>query len=189
MIVEPIVVLGSLTSAAKDIDDVHRRVDNLPFAVTLYGRKTNQVWISDNGMVSLDGDNAGRLYTDALARQYKDANPLPFNADDFSKYAVFPLWADLKICKGFKHGVFYKVTGAVPTRTLTIEWLITQWEEEEDYYHFSATFEEGRPGVVTFKYNAIDGSAGAKCTVGVQGGSRESCLLSGTRVAFLETNI
>jgi hypothetical protein len=173
MLNDPIIVMGDLNSAPTDIDDVYVRVDNLPFAVTLYGHTTKTVQISDNGLISLDNGDSEQYYTKPLSRKYKDAKPLPYSASDFPTYALFPLWVDLKICQGRKHGVFYQVSGDAPARVLTVEWLVTQFNAESDYYHFSTTLEEKRPGVATFKYNAIDGSGGSRCTVGVQGGGRE----------------
>ncbi|RYP80681.1 hypothetical protein DL770_006133 [Monosporascus sp. CRB-9-2] len=178
MLNDPVIVMGGLPTAPEDVDDYYAPVDNLPFPLTFYGRKTNKVWITDNGIIALDDDRA--VYTHSLCYEYKDAKDLPFSKSHFPKYALFPLWADLMICKGSKHGIFYEHAGTAPNRTLTVEWLVTQFGATKDYYHFSATFEEARPGVVTYKYNAVDGDAGTKCTVGAQG---DSC-----HVQFLHDN-
>jgi len=172
MLNDPIIVMGDLNSAPDDIDDVWVRVGPLPFAVTLYGHTTKTVHISDNGLMSLDNGNSEEYYTHRLSQAYRKGIPLPCSASDFPTYTLFPLWMDLNICQGQKHGVFYQVSGDAPARILTVEWLVTDWADRSDYYHFSTTLEEKRPGVATFKYNSIDGSGGSRCTVGVQGGSR-----------------
>ncbi|KAI8633597.1 hypothetical protein F5Y19DRAFT_246235 [Xylariaceae sp. FL1651] len=171
MLKNPFVIMGDLHKAPEEVDDRYKLVDNLPFPLVFYGRITNKVWITDNGIIAFDDNPAA--YTDESCLEYKDAENLPFSKPNFPKYALFPLWADLMICKGGKHGIFYKPDGTTPNRTLSVEWLITQYGATDDYYHFSATFEEARPGVVTYKYNAVDGDAGTKCTVGAQGGDSE----------------
>ncbi|KAK3370931.1 hypothetical protein B0T24DRAFT_667707 [Lasiosphaeria ovina] len=173
MLTRPIIVMGDPASAPDNVDDVYKRV-SLPFDVSLFESTTTRtIWISDNGIISIEGVSPeSKYYTHDLAQKYKDARRLPFNAAaDFSKHALFPLWADLLICKGSKHGVFYQVSGEAPARTLTVEWLVTQYGATQDYYHFSVTLYEARRGVATFKYNAVDGDAGSKCTVGAQGGA------------------
>ncbi|KAK0713437.1 hypothetical protein B0T26DRAFT_753545 [Lasiosphaeria miniovina] len=171
--------MGDPASAPKKVDDVYKRV-SLPFDVSLFESTTTRtIWISDNGIISIEGASPeSKYYTDNLSLKYKDARQLPFNAAaDFPKPPTmigpyFPLWADLLICKDHKHGVFYQVSGEAPARTLTVEWLVTQFGATQDYYHFSVTLYEARRGVATFKYNAVDGDAGSKCTVGAQGGDR-----------------
>ncbi|KAI1174585.1 hypothetical protein F4777DRAFT_599338 [Nemania sp. FL0916] len=171
MVKAPRIVMGDLVKAPKDVDDEYARVDNLPFPLSFYGRKTTSVWITDNGIIALDADDPA-IYSHELCQAYRtgDKKALPFRETRFPKYALFPLWADLKLCEGRKHGIFFEVDGNAPGRTLTVEWLVTQYHAEDDYYHFSATFEEARPGVVTYKYNAVDGDAGTKCAIGAQGG-------------------
>jgi len=172
MLNDPIIVMGDLNSAPTDVDDVWVRVGPLPFAVTLYGHTTKTVGISDNGWMSLDNGDSEDHYTKRIPREYRNDRPLPCSASGFPTYALFPLWMDLKIYKGRKHGVFYQVSGDAPARVLTVEWLVTRFGAKHNYYHFSTTLEEKRPGVATFKYNSIDGRSSPRCTVGVQGDRR-----------------
>jgi hypothetical protein len=150
--------MGALAGAPEDIDDTFVPLD-LPFAVTLYGYASTRVWVSDNGMLCLDGD------TNAVKN--REGQPLP-SRNDIPRYSMFPFWTDLKITQGKPHGVYYEVTGDAPNRSLTIEWYVTRYQHESQYFHFCLIIEEARPNVVTFQYfDIVD--QGAECTVGVQG--------------------
>lgn len=92
---------------------------------------------------------------------------LPFRAG-LAPYTLFPLWKDLKITKGKPHGIYYDVEGSAPNRTLSIEYYVTRYKLESQYFHFLVIFHEARPNFVTFRYHDVK-DEGAEGTVGVQG--------------------
>lgn len=101
------------------------------------------------------------------ARNNRNGKKLP-SRNGIPPYSIFPFWTDLKICKGKPHGIYYEVVGEAPNRSLTVEWYVTRYNQESQYFHFNLLVEEAHPNVVTFKYyDAVD--KGAKCTIGVQG--------------------
>lgn len=99
---------------------------------------------------------------------------LPFRAG-LTPYTLFPLWKDLKITKGKPHGIYYDVEGTAPNRTLSIEYYVTRYKLESQYFHFLVIFHEARPNFVTFRYHDVK-DEGAEGTVGVQGPEGESYL-------------
>jgi hypothetical protein len=156
----PIAIVGSLQGASDRVDDAFYKL-SLDFPLTLYGHSSSILWVTDNGMMCLD-DN-----TDARAK--RTGQPLPYR-DGIPNYSIFPFWTDLLIVRGKPHGVYYEVTGQAPNRALVVEWYVTRYSQEDQYFHFNVRMEEANPGVVEAKYyEAVD--KGAKCTVGVQGPS------------------
>ncbi|KAI1125335.1 hypothetical protein F5Y10DRAFT_284396 [Nemania abortiva] len=154
----PIAIMGALSGAPEKIDDVFKELD-LSFAVTLYGHSSAKIWVSDNGMLCLDkGTDA---YTNRTGKSLPSRENIP-------PYSMFPFWTDLMISQGKPHGIYYEVVGEAPNRSLTVEWYVTRYGQEDQYFHFNLLLEEARPGVVTYKYyDAVD--KGAQCTIGVQG--------------------
>ncbi|KAJ8124127.1 hypothetical protein ONZ43_g82 [Nemania bipapillata] len=155
----PIPIMGALSGASDQIDDVFKPLD-LPFAVNLYGHASKRIYVSDNGILSLDADTNARRNT----VQWK---PLPFR-DNIPPYSMFPFWADLMISKGKAHGIYYEIAGDAPNRSLTVEWYVTRYGQESQYFHFDLSIQEWRLGVVTFRYYDVN-DEGSQCTVGVQG--------------------
>lgn len=142
------------------IDDVFYKLE-VPFPLSLYGHTSSVLWISDNGMLCFDRN------TDA--RRHRNGQPLPYR-DDIPGHSIFPLWTDLLIVEGKPHGIYYEIIGQAPLRSLTVEWYVTRYAQEDQYFHFNVKFEEKEPGVVEFKYfDVVD--QGAQSTVGVQGPS------------------
>ncbi|KAK4121110.1 hypothetical protein N657DRAFT_683209 [Parathielavia appendiculata] len=154
----PVAIIGSLTGHHPTIDDVFHKVD-LPFPVTLYGHASKTLWVTENGFICLD------RHTDA--RAHRQGQPLP-SRNGIPPHALFPYWADLMIAAGKPHGVYYEVSGAAPNRHFTVEWYVTRYKHEEQYFHFNATLEEAQPDIVSFRYYDV-GDGGHECTVGVQG--------------------
>lgn len=127
----------------------------------MYGYSSSSLYITDNGMICLDRG------TDARGRRLGE--PLPYR-DQIPDYSIFPYWTDLLIVAGKPHGVYYEFTGEAPNRALVVEWYVTRYSQEDQYFHFNVRFEEANPGVIEFKYyDAVD--KGAECTIGVQGPS------------------
>ncbi|KAL4978286.1 hypothetical protein BDW66DRAFT_23080 [Aspergillus desertorum] len=156
----PKVLVGGLSGAPEDVDDKAFQLD-LPFAVSLYGHSSSTLWVIDNGMICLD-----EAPTSSPA-SVRTGQQLPFR-DGLAPYSLFPLWKDLKITKGKPHGIYYDVEGNAPNRALTIEFYVTRYNMEDQYFHFLVILEEAKPNFATFRYFDVQ-DEGAEGTVGVQG--------------------
>lgn len=114
-------------------------------------------------MICLDNN------TDAGAK--RTGQRLPYR-DGIPDYSILPFWTDLLIVEGKPHGVYYEVTGQAPNRVVVIEWYVTRYSQESQYFHFNVKLEEAKPGIVEVKYyEAVD--KGSQCSIGVQGPSSE----------------
>ncbi|KAL4921350.1 hypothetical protein BDW62DRAFT_219500 [Aspergillus aurantiobrunneus] len=156
----PKAIVGALSGAPEDVDDKAFTL-TVPFPITLYGHSSTTLSINDNGMICLDQAPSQTIANVRTGQQ------LPFR-NGLAPYSLFPLWKDLKITKGKPHGIYYDVEGASPNRKLTIEYYVTRYNMEEQYFHFLVVLEEARPNVVTFRYYDVQ-DRGAEGTVGVQG--------------------
>ncbi|GIJ91965.1 hypothetical protein Asppvi_010940 [Aspergillus pseudoviridinutans] len=156
---DPIAIVGSLRGATENIDDRWFPLE-LPFAVSLFNYSTNQVFVTDNGILSLDSGGGTNS-------EQRNGQILPFY-DQIPAYSMFPFWTDLKICEGKPHGIYYEIIGEPGSRSLTVEWYVTRWSKEDQYFHFNLRIDEAHPNIVTYQYyDAVD--KGAECTIGVQG--------------------
>jgi predicted nucleic acid-binding Zn-ribbon protein len=152
----PIPIAGSLGGAPDNIDDTYWPLE-LPFAVTIFGHASTKVFVTSNGLLSLDAGTSAYTH-----RQ------LPFRSSDLPAYTLLPFWADLYIYKDTPQGIYYEIAGDAPARTLTVEWYVSRYQNKEQYYHFSLTLYENQPNVVTYKFfEALD--QGGACTIGAQG--------------------
>jgi hypothetical protein len=88
--------------------------------------------------------------------------------DNMPACSLFPYWTDLLIAKDMAHGIFWEVTGASPNRSLSVEWYVTRYQNEEQYFHFKVVIDEACPNVVAFEYYNVK-DKGVMGTVGVQG--------------------
>ncbi|KAL4757602.1 uncharacterized protein BDW70DRAFT_171145 [Aspergillus foveolatus] len=156
----PKVIVGGLSGAPEDVDDKVFQLD-LPFTVSLYGHSSSTLWVVDNGMICLDEAPT------ASPASVRTGQQLPFR-EGLAPYSLFPLWKDLKIVKGKPHGIYYDIEGNAPNRTLTIEFYVTRYNMEDQYFHFLMILEEARPNIATFRYFDVQ-DEGAEGTVGVQG--------------------
>ncbi|KAM0304871.1 hypothetical protein ACHAPM_002988 [Fusarium culmorum] len=152
----PIPIVGSLGGATNDFDDIFYPIVS-SFPITIYNHSSTNVFVSINGLMSLDtGD---RTYTH---------QPLPFRSGGLPAYTLLPFWCDLFIYKDTPQGIYYEIVGQAPSRSLCVEWYVSRYGDKDQYYHFLVLFEEARPNIVTYKYfEALD--KGVKCTIGAQG--------------------
>jgi hypothetical protein len=81
---------------------------------------------------------------------------------------VAPYWDDLYVYGNTPQGLYYKVDGAAPARTVTFEWYTSHYQDPTQYYHFTAKFSENSPGTSEFVYYQIS-DRGVSATVGAQG--------------------
>ncbi|KAL4954375.1 hypothetical protein BDW69DRAFT_163284 [Aspergillus filifer] len=158
----PKAIVGSLSGASDNIDDQAFPLES-PFAITLYGHSTTTLQIIDNGMICLDTPPTAGLSSPAM----RNGQPLPARTD-IPPYTLFPLWKDLKIAAGKPHGIYYDVEGQEGNRQLKIEFYVTRYNMEDQYFHFLVIFDENKPGYATFRYFDVQ-DGGAEGTVGVQG--------------------
>lgn len=93
-------------------------------------------------------------------------------ATNIPSYSALGLWGDLYIYKDTPQGVYYEVSGEVGSRKIAFEWYCSHYQQPTQYYHFTMTFFEGKPGVATYKYyDVLD--KGKQSTVGIQGNGGE----------------
>ncbi|KAK7429057.1 hypothetical protein QQZ08_004464 [Neonectria magnoliae] len=152
----PIPIVGSLGGAADNYDDIAYPLEST-FPITLYGHSSTKVFVSINGVFSLDRGDSSYNY-----------GPLPDRSKGLPDYVLLPFWCDLYIYKGTPQGIYYEAAGEAPSRTLCVEWYVSRYRDKDQYYHFNLLLEEARPNVVTYKfYEALD--KGASCTIGAQG--------------------
>lgn len=89
-------------------------------------------------------------------------------SDIFSDVTLFPFWDDLYIYANTSQGIYYESQGNSPSRLLLIEFYMSHYVEEDQFYHFQVRFFENQPGIVEYRYfDATD--QGDTCTIGMQG--------------------
>ncbi|KAM0230531.1 hypothetical protein ACHAP5_011342, partial [Fusarium lateritium] len=152
----PIPIVGSLGGASDDFVNIfYPVVCSLP--VTIYGHSSTNIFVSIDGLLSLDAGD--QLYS---------YQPLPCRNASLPTRTLLPFWCDLYIYKGTPQDIYHEVTGQAPSRSLCVEWYVSRYEDSTQYYHFLVILEDARPNLVTFRYfEALD--KGAKCTIGAQG--------------------
>lgn len=128
-----------------------------PFPLTIYDRSSDQVYVSVNGLLSLDSGSGS--YTNSK---------LP--SSGVPSYTVMGLWGDLYIYQGTPQGLYYEVSGEIGSRTLIFEWYTSHYHQPNEYYHFTMEFVEANPGLILLKYYDVR-DKGAQSTIGVQGGT------------------
>ncbi|KAI8165730.1 hypothetical protein KHU50_007014 [Colletotrichum sp. SAR 10_65] len=126
----------------------------LPFPVGAFGSNATTVYASSNGFLS--------LYEGSTAY---DNEPLP--SDEIPPVSILPFWDDLRI-QSPSQAVQYQVFGSdAGSRNVTFEWVAVHLGQSSQFYHFTATFEEAQPGIVTYRYYTTY-DQGESATVGVQ---------------------
>lgn len=128
--------------------------------MTFYGQSSATILVSVNGWMSIVG-----IATDGYFNQ-----PLPswgFYYDQMPDTSIAPYWDDLYIYQGIPQGIYYQIDGQAPARTLTIEWYTSHFTDRSQYYHFTLTYQEAIPNVVTYDYFQIL-DLGISATVGAQ---------------------
>jgi hypothetical protein len=122
--------------------------------------------------------------TDASAKRLGQQLP---HRENIPPYSLFPYWTDLLIAQGKPHGIFWEATGTSPNRSLAIEWYVTRYNQEDQYFQFKLLVKEAEPNVVTFEYYNVRDN-GVMGTIGVQGPSGEWSSLSHLVLVDLKTN-
>ncbi|KAF5608202.1 uncharacterized protein FSUBG_4737 [Fusarium subglutinans] len=139
-------------------DDSYNIV-NPPFPIGVFGAASRNVFVSTNGLLSLDSG----------ASHYANYQ-LP--AELLPSTSIMPYWDDFLITEGTCNtGIFYDVYETARGNTFTIEYNVGSLRPSfiGTGEHFSVSFYEDHPGLVRFEYyqTTIHGSS---ATVGLQSG-------------------
>ncbi|KAK1962617.1 hypothetical protein LY78DRAFT_661057 [Colletotrichum sublineola] len=150
----PTPVLPSPTTIFTTADDDVAAI-NLPFAIGVFGAFDTTVYVSTNGLLSL---------FDSAPKQGN--NPLPDLG--IPATSVLTYFDDLELFPSTNQIVAYQVFGSGPgNRTVTFEWNTARYKFPNQLYHFTATFQEGQPGIVVYRYYST-ADQGGSATVGAQ---------------------
>ncbi|KAJ6258625.1 hypothetical protein Dda_6672 [Drechslerella dactyloides] len=163
-IATPTPLLGNLTDGSPLTYDEDFSSLQLPFPIRIYNTTlpvNASLYISVNGFIS----------TAPPPNATYNNTPLPgSDTDILPAAAICPLWSDLLIESGEQQGIVYGVSGNYPSRTLTIEWLVSSWatDEDEPRNHFILSFLESDESVVLVRYFSVSARAASGGTVGLQ---------------------
>ncbi|EPS38117.1 hypothetical protein H072_8168 [Dactylellina haptotyla CBS 200.50] len=170
----PTMILGdTINGNVEDIDDDWAPID-LPFPMILYNSTACALWVNVNGVLAFDHPHrrqSSSINTE-LPRNPFGKPPAGGNSQDFflPAFAICPLWQNLKIYKGTRHGIYYTITGEEPDRTITIsyhvgsaEWIDNTWME----YNFNVVYDESTPNMINYEYISLEDS-GSRATIGIQ---------------------
>ena len=78
------------------------------------------------------------------------------------------LWQDMYIYQDESQWMSYTICGDVGKRSVTFDWRISKYQQVPEFYRFSATFYEEKPGRILVRYIEIS-DKGAGATVGIEG--------------------
>ena len=87
------------------------------------------------------------------------------------QYSVVPYWVQLGWAEeGTQQGIYYQFNGASATNptTLSIEYYLTNYNDDTQEYHFLVYYDTTAPGVWWVYYFDVS-DAGAHETIGAQG--------------------
>ncbi|KAK1990022.1 hypothetical protein LX36DRAFT_754401 [Colletotrichum falcatum] len=150
----PTPVLPSPTVVLATGDDVVATIQ-LPFAIGIFGAFDKTVYASSNGLLS--------LFTPTTAYQNKPLPDLTIPA-----VSVLTFFDDLQLFPNTNQIVAYQIFGSGEgNRTVTFEWNTAGYQFPDQFYHFTATFQESQPGVVVYRYYST-ADEGSSATVGAQ---------------------
>ncbi|KAH0432026.1 peptidase s8 and s53 subtilisin kexin sedolisin [Colletotrichum camelliae] len=149
----PTPVLPTPTSLISGGDDLFASA-LLPFPIGVFGSYETTVYASSNGFLSLY-EGSGTYGN----------QPLP--SSNIPPVSILPFWDDLFISPP-SQVVQYQIFGSnAGSRNVTFEWVAEHFGESNQFYHFTVTFEEAQPGIVTYRYYTTSDKGGS-ATVGVQ---------------------
>lgn len=94
----------------------------LPFAVRIFDSVSTHITLSDQGEITV-GDYRFSTYTG-------------------QGFYIYPWW---------RLGIFYSVDGPIGSRKIVFSWFTSTYQWGHTRYHFTATFDEAKPGVLVSK--------------------------------------
>lgn len=168
---------GDFDGAPVSIDDnVYTLV--LPFQVCIYDTCSTKVNPTSNGIISLaEYRNIG----------YDNSKGLPnFNGKPVSRFRSYELilsnnlqvlaalWQDMYIYQDESQYMSFTTCGDVGKRTVTFDWRISAFQDVPQFYRFSATFFEDKPGRILLRYFELS-DKGVSATVGIEGTKNKKC--------------
>ncbi|KAF3910769.1 hypothetical protein ABW20_dc0100959 [Dactylellina cionopaga] len=169
----PTNILGDAINGSPDYYQDEWASVTLPFPITIYSTTASTIWVSVNGVISLDPPpGSGSFINSALPHNPSTPPPPPYSAADawLGTNAIAPLWMDLAIEYTLHLGIWYTVTGTSPSRTLTIGWQVEPQNAISGFlffYIFDVVYEEANPGIVKFEYITLP-DGGVSATIGAQ---------------------
>ncbi|CAF9936274.1 MAG: hypothetical protein ALECFALPRED_006750 [Alectoria fallacina] len=160
-----------------DIDDAAYEL-TLPFQMRMFDHSSNIVWVSSNGILSLD--NGTREYDNECLPSIGNED---YPNDPVPPYSAFPYWDDTYIYAGQPQGIYYTYgnglqnnittqADAPPATNVTFEYYLSHCcgngdGGNEKYYHYTVFYDSLSPGVFTYRYYQISEN-GTSATVGIQ---------------------
>ncbi|KAF6217629.1 hypothetical protein HO133_006731 [Letharia lupina] len=161
-----------------DIDDAAYEL-TLPFQMRMFDHSSEIVWVSTNGILSLD--NGTREYDNECLPSIGNED---YPSDPVPPYSAFPYWDDTYIYAGQPQGIYYQYghgptnnitsaqAGAPPATNVTFEYYLSHCcgngdGGNEKYYHYTVFYDSLSPGIFTYRYYQISAD-GASATVGMQ---------------------
>ncbi|CAD6591452.1 MAG: hypothetical protein ASARMPRED_005395 [Alectoria sarmentosa] len=160
-----------------DIDDAAYEL-TLPFQMRMFEHSSNIVWVSSNGILSLD--NGTREYDNECLPSIGNED---YPNDPVPPYSAFPYWDDTYIYAGQPQGIYYTYgnglqnnittqADAPPATNVTFEYYLSHCcgngdGGNEEYYHYTVFYDSLSPGIFTYRYYQISGN-GTSATVGIQ---------------------
>jgi hypothetical protein len=115
----------------------------LPFPVKIFETSSTQIALTVRGQIQVGG------YT--------------FNAFFDELYVYGPGW---------NQGIFYRVDGAVGSRKIHFSWFSGSLYWGHERFHVTATFDEGKPGILTSKIYDTWGQVTPRRTISVTGNGK-----------------
>ncbi|WP_433205451.1 carboxypeptidase regulatory-like domain-containing protein [Dactylosporangium sp. CS-047395] len=156
-------------------DDAAQPVD-LPFAMPFYGQAPTSLWVSTNGLITLDNPN--------LVQEYPVNESYPIPSPNGPSGVIAPFWDDLEI--DASSSVRTATVGTAPNRRFVVEWRnATMWSDHSARLTAEAIL--GEDGSISFGYQGLDTALerGAEATVGIADATGST----GSVVSFLQAGL
>ncbi|RGP72158.1 hypothetical protein FLONG3_6881 [Fusarium longipes] len=149
-----------LFNNAEYFDDQTRQI-NVPFDVGLFGEFGRTIYVSDNGLVTINSAEGAWAY----ANTNMPVNYLP-------PLTIFSYWDDMDIDRSLGHQVTYEVADDPQEGPVVrIDWCVGSYPREGGYNHWTLSLYERNPGRVLIKYDST-AKKGSSATVGLQNRNR-----------------
>jgi hypothetical protein len=163
-----ITVFGDLASSSTTGDDESKLIQ-VPFPISLWGRTSDHISVSTNGVFSVGPSSS-------MARYDKEDLPTV----KYPTYSAMVFWEDLKYHAGTPQGIFYTVRTEGSRRRLMMEYCLGKYNDPSQYYHFEWSYYEDYPNLLDVRYFQLsDLSQGP--VIGVQGDIGKAIQYHGNR--------
>lgn len=171
--------LGSVMTDGENEVEVAAPIEELPFDICLYGVLAEQLWIGDNGYVTVGGPAPEALQSDV-------GIPHSLGESGVPGPGIVPFWDSMRPSPS---GVCAALEGSAPNRTLWLTWSGSCFEDgtnscdggSASSLTFSVGFEE-TTGTVLVGYVSMTGegglderASGQTATTGITNGGPRNC--------------